>query len=135
MAAEVVTEFRLLCAVEAELATHASRTGPCRWVDPGHMARTLPGLAEAVPSSRPRPASRKVCDRSPLQVLSRADAAGSKAGEAVGKGQPMSKVGSRLGHTRMIRGADNACRSKPQLARLHHPHMTERGAHAPRSST
>ena len=47
LAAEVATEIRLLQAIEAELAAHAAaREDAYRQVDPGQIARTLPGLAE-----------------------------------------------------------------------------------------
>src|SRR4051794_7512881 len=47
LAAEVVSEVRLLRATQAELASHAAeREATYRWVDPGALARSLPGLAE-----------------------------------------------------------------------------------------
>ena len=47
LAAEVATEVRLLRATQAELARHAPERESCyRWVDPGALARSLPGLAE-----------------------------------------------------------------------------------------
>ena len=47
LAAEVLTEVRLLRAVQAELATHAAARETCyRWVDPLELARSLPGVAE-----------------------------------------------------------------------------------------
>jgi hypothetical protein len=49
-AAEVATELRLICALEAELAIHAAeRETAYRWADPGQLARTLPGLGEVAP--------------------------------------------------------------------------------------
>jgi hypothetical protein len=46
LAAEVATEVRLLRAVQAELAEHAThREHAYRWPDPGQLARSLPGLA------------------------------------------------------------------------------------------
>ncbi len=47
LAAEVVTEVRLLRAVEAELASHAeARDHAYRRIDPEQLARSLPGIAE-----------------------------------------------------------------------------------------
>ena len=47
LAAEVATEVRLLRAIQAELAAHAAaREQHYRQVDPGHLARSLPGIAE-----------------------------------------------------------------------------------------
>jgi transposase len=46
LAAEVQTEIRLLHAIQAELAAHASKREACyRSVDPQGLARSLPGLA------------------------------------------------------------------------------------------
>jgi transposase len=47
LAAEVASEVRLLRATQAELARHARERETCyRWVDPGALARSLPGVAE-----------------------------------------------------------------------------------------
>ena len=47
LAAEVVTETRLLRAIQAERARHAAaREERYRSVDPGQLARSLPGFAD-----------------------------------------------------------------------------------------
>jgi len=47
LAAEVTTEVRLLKAVQAELAAHATaREKRYKKVDPGQLARSLPGFAQ-----------------------------------------------------------------------------------------
>src|SRR5664280_402095 len=47
LAAEVLTEVRLLTAVRAELVGHAeARADAYRWTDPARLAASLPGLAE-----------------------------------------------------------------------------------------
>jgi hypothetical protein len=47
LAAEVLTEVRLLTAVRAELVGHAeARADAYRWTDPARPAASLPGLAE-----------------------------------------------------------------------------------------
>src|SRR5262249_41324126 len=47
LAAEVVTEIRLLRAIQAELAAHATaREAHYRQADPSQLARSLPGFAE-----------------------------------------------------------------------------------------
>jgi len=51
----------------------------------------------------------------------------SETGETDRKGQPMSKAGSSLLRTTLVRAADNARRQDPQLARVYHQQMTERG--------
>ena len=51
----------------------------------------------------------------------------SETGDTDRKGQAMSKAGSSLLRTTMVRGADNARRVDPQLARIYHQQMVERG--------
>jgi Transposase IS116/IS110/IS902 family len=51
----------------------------------------------------------------------------SETGETDRKGQPMSKAGSSLLRTTMVRAADNARRQDPQLARIYYLQMTQRG--------
>src|SRR5215207_10150145 len=67
LAAEVATEVRLLRATQAELAIHASeRETAYRWVDPGALARSLPGLAAPSPvwsPRHPRPATPTAKDK------------------------------------------------------------------------
>jgi transposase IS116/IS110/IS902 family protein len=47
LAAEVATEIRLLRAIQAELASHAAaREQHYRQIDPGQLARSLPGFAQ-----------------------------------------------------------------------------------------
>ena len=47
LAAEVLTEVRLLTAVRAELVGRAeARADAYRWTDPARLAASLPGLAE-----------------------------------------------------------------------------------------
>jgi len=52
----------------------------------------------------------------------------SETGNTDRKGQPMSKAGSSLLRTTLIRAADNARRQDPQLARIYHTQMMARGA-------
>ena len=52
LAAEVVTEVRLLRAIQGELAVHATaREQRYRQVDPGQLARSLPGSPRSAPRS------------------------------------------------------------------------------------
>jgi len=130
LAAEVATEIRLLRAVEAELATHAAERERCyRWVDRGGLARSLPGLREvggpalvATMGEAARfPTGRQF--RSYTGLAPRA----SETGETDRKGQPMSKAGPRLLRATLVRAADWARKQDPQLARIYHVQMTERG--------
>lgn len=131
LAAEVATEVRLLRAIEAELAVHAAaREDAYRWADPGQLARSLPGLAEvggpvlAAVIGDPARFPTGAHFKSYLGLTPRA----SETGDTDRKGQPMSKAGSRLARSTLIRAADHARKQDPQLARLYHVQMTERGA-------
>jgi hypothetical protein len=51
----------------------------------------------------------------------------SETGDTDRKGQPMSKAGSSLLRTTLVRAADNARKVDPQLARIYYVQMVERG--------
>ena len=130
LAAEVATEVRLLKATEAELAAHAAERESCyRWVDPLARARSLPGLAEVggpalvACMGHPGRFARGKQFRSFTGLAPKA----SETGEADRKGQPMSKAGSSLLRTTLVRAADTARRQDPQLARIYYLQMVERG--------
>ncbi len=55
----------------------------------------------------------------------------SETGETDRTGQPMSKAGSSLLRTTLVRAADTARKQDPQLARLYYLQMTERGKDHP----
>ncbi|MCE3556549.1 IS110 family transposase [Pseudonocardia sp. RS11V-5] len=131
LAAEVATEVRLLRAVQAELAEHAAhREHAYRWVDPGQLARSLPGLARvgapalvAIVGDPARfPTARRF--RSFTGLAPRT----SETGNTDRKGQPMSKAGPALLRTTLIRAADNARRQDPQLAKIYYTQIVGRGA-------
>jgi transposase len=130
LAAEVATEVRLLRAIQSELAVHAEeRENAYRWVDPTGLARSLPGVADisgpALVAAMGDPARFPTgkAFRSFTGLVPRA----SETGDTDRKGQPMSKAGPALLRTTLVRAADNARREDPQLARLYHLHMVERG--------
>jgi transposase len=131
LAAEVATEVRLLRAIEAESAIHASeREIAYRWADPGQLARTLPGLGEVggpVLAAVMGEASRFPTGAHFTSYLGLAPRA-SETGETDRKGQPMSKAGSRLLRSTLVRAADHARKQDPQLAKIYHQQMVERGA-------
>ena len=130
LAAEIATEVRLLRAVEAELAAHAAeRETAYRHVDPAGLARTLPGVAAisgpaltAVMGDPARFPNAKAF-RSYTGLAPRA----SETGDTDRKGQPMSKAGSSLLRTTLVRAADHARKQDPQLARTYYVQMVERG--------
>jgi transposase len=130
LAAEIATEVRLLRAVQAELAAHASeRENAYRWVDPAGLARSLPGVADiggpALVAVMGDPArfTRAKQFRSYTGLVPKT----SETGDTDRKGQPMSKAGSSLLRTTLVRAADNARKTDPQLARVYHVQMVERG--------
>ncbi len=130
LAAEVATEVRLLRAVQAELAGHAIERETCyRWVDPTGLARSLPGLAEVggpalvAAMGDPTRFARGKQFRSFTGLVPKA----SETGDTDRKGQAMSKAGSSLLRTTMVRAADTARKQDPQLARIYYLQMVERG--------
>ncbi|MGH9097153.1 MAG: IS110 family transposase [Acidimicrobiales bacterium] len=130
LAAEVATEVRLLRAIQAELAAHAgAREEAYRLVDPGELARSLPGLAEvggpALVASMGDPARFEKGKH--FRSFSGLTPKASETGETDRKGQAMSKAGSSLLRTTLVRAADTARKQDPQLARLYYVQMTERG--------
>ena len=116
LAAEIATEVRLLRAVQTELTTHAAERESCyRWVDPTQLARSLPGVADvsgpALVAAMGDPArfTRGKQFRSFTGLVPKA----SETGDTDRKGQPMSKAGSSLLRTTLVRAADNARRTDP----------------------
>ena len=130
LAAEVATEVRLLRTIEAELAGHAAeRETHYRQVDPTGLARSLPGLAEAggpaLAACMGDPA--RFGHGKQFRSFTGLTPKASETGDTDRKGQPMSKAGSSLLRTTMVRAADTARKQDPQLARIYHQQMTERG--------
>jgi transposase len=116
LAAEIATEVRLLRAVQAELAAHATeRESYYRWVDPVGLARSLPGVADvggpalvAVIGDPTRFRQGKQF-RSFTGLVPKA----SETGATDRKGQAMSKAGSSLPRTTLVCAADNVRRVDP----------------------
>ncbi len=130
LAAEIATEVRLLRAVQTELTAHAAERESCyRWVDPAQLARSLPGVADVsgpalvAAMGDPTRFARGKQFRSFTGLVPKA----SETGDTDRKGQPMSKAGSSLLRTTLVRAADNARRTDPQLARIYYIQMVERG--------
>jgi transposase len=130
LAAEVTSEVRLLRATQAELAAHASNRERCYGrVDPAGLARSLPGLATIggpalVATMGP---ARRFANAAKFRCLHRAGPKASETGHSDRKGQLISKAGNRLLRTTLHRAADHARRQDPQLARIYHTQMVERG--------
>jgi hypothetical protein len=130
LAAEVASEVGLLRATQHELAGHAAERERCyRWVDPLALARSLPGLGEiggpalVACMGNPRRFRKGKQFRSFTGLAPKA----SETGETDRKGQPMSKAGSSLLRTTLVRAADTARKQDPQLARIYFVQMVERG--------
>jgi transposase len=131
LAAEVATEVRLLRAIQAELAAHAAaREQHYLHVDPGQLARSLPGFAEisapVLVASMGRPS--RFRDGARFKSYVGLTPRASETGETDRKGQPMSKAGPSLLRSAFVRAADTARRQDPQLAKIYCQQMTERGA-------
>jgi transposase len=131
LAAEVSTEIRLLRAIQAELALHATaREQHYLQADPSQLARSLPGFAEisapvlTAGMGRPGRFRNGARFKSYAGLTPRAK----ETGETDRKGQPMSKAGPSLLRSAFVRAADTARRQDPQLARIYYLQMTERGA-------
>jgi hypothetical protein len=98
-------------------------------VDPAQLARSLPGVADvsgpALVAAMGDPArfAKGKQFRSFTGLVPKA----SETGDTDRKGQPMSKAGSSLLRTTLVRAADNARRTDPQLARIYYTQMVERG--------
>jgi transposase len=130
LAAEVHTEIRLLHATQAELAAHAAQREACyRSVDPGGLARSLPGLAEiggpALVAAMGPPG--RFATGAKFRSFSGLAPRASETGQTDRKGQPISKAGNRLLRTTLVRAGDNARRQDPQLARIYWTQMVQRG--------
>jgi Transposase IS116/IS110/IS902 family len=130
LAAEVATEVRLLRATQAELAAHASKRESCyRWVDPGALARSLPGLATVggptLAATMGTPG--RFAHAGKFRAFTGLAPKASETGHSDRKGQPISKAGNRLLRSTLHRAADNARRIDPQLARIYWIQMVERG--------
>jgi transposase len=131
LAEEVATEVRLLRAIETELAGHAAEREDCyRWADPGQLARSLPGVGEVGGPALVAVMGRAGRFPSGAHFKSYAGltARASETGDTDRKGQPMSKAGSALLRSTLIRAADHARRQDPQLAKVYYTQMVERGA-------
>ena len=128
LAAEVATEVRLLPAIQAELAVHATeREEAHRWVDPGALGRRC----RAWPRSAAPPwwrvwAIRPTSTGQAVPVFHRASSTCVGDGPER-KGQAMSKAGSSLLCTTLVRAADHARKLDPQLARIYDVQIVERG--------
>jgi transposase len=131
LAAEVATEIRLLRAIQAELAGHATaREAHYRQADPGQLARSLPGFAQisapVLVAAMGRPG--RFRDGTRFKAYVGLTPRASETGETDRKGQPMSKAGPSLLRSAFVRAADTARKQDPQLARIYYLQMTERGA-------
>jgi transposase len=130
IAAEIASEVRLLRVTMDELEQHAAaREDAYAHVDPAGLARSLPGLSDiggpALVATMGDPTRFKTGKqfRSFTGLTPRA----SETGDSDRKGQPISKAGSSLLRTTLVRAADTARKQDPQLARIYYVQMVERG--------
>jgi transposase len=131
LAAEVVTEIRLLRAIQAELGGHAAEREACyRWVDIGTLTRSLPGLgavgAPVLVATMARPG--RFHNSAHFKSFTGLAPRASETGNTDRTGQPMSKAGPVLLRATLIRAADHGRKQDPQLAKIYYTQMVERGA-------
>src|SRR5262249_9504475 len=134
LAAEVATEIRLLKVLQAELAAHpAERETRYQQVDPAAPPPSLPGLADvggrALAACMGDPA--RFATGKKFRSFTGLTPKASETGETDRKGQPISKAGSSLLRTTLVRAADTARKQDPQLAAIYYQQMTERGKDHP----
>lgn len=130
LAEEVASEVRLLRAIESEIARHAAaREVAYLAVDPDELGRSVPGLgpigAPAVVAKMGDPA--KFRSAAAFRSFTGLTPRASETGNTDRKGQPMSKAGSSLLRTTLVRAADTTRKQDPQLAAIYFTQMAERG--------
>lgn len=131
LAAEMATEARLIRSLVAERDAHARRREAAYGiVDPGGLARTLPGVAEiggpVIVSTMGEPA--RFTGASAFKRFTGLTPRASETGNTDRKGGAMSKAGPRRLRDQLVQSANTARRMDPQLAELYYRQM-ERGAH------
>lgn len=131
LAADLATEITLLEALEAARAPHQRRREELyEQVDPGGLARSLPGVGDkggplAVAAvGRPQRFPNADAFTAYTGLVPKA----SETGETDRKGQAMTKAGNRKLRRMLYRAADTARKEDPQLARIYYTQMVERGA-------
>ena len=130
IAAEIVSEVRLMRATMDELELHATaREAAYAQVDPAGLARSLPGLADiggpALVAAMGDP--KRFATAKQFRSFTGLTPRASETGDSDRKGQSMSKAGSSLLRTTLVRAADTARKQDPQLARIYYVQMVERG--------
>jgi len=113
-----------------ELELHATaREASYAQVDPAGLARSLPGLADiggpALVAAMGDP--KRFATAKQFRSFTGLTPRASETGDSDRKGQSMSKAGSSLLRTTLVRAADTARKQDPQLARIYYVQMVERG--------
>lgn len=131
IAAEIGTEIRLLRALEDERGCHeTAREDAYRQVDPGQLARSLPGIATVggpllvAVMGDPARFRNAAAFKAYLGLAPKA----SETGNTDRKGQKISKAGNRDLRTQLQRSAETARQIDPQLAAVYHDQMVNKGA-------
>jgi transposase len=131
LAADLATEIALLEALEAARAPHERRREQLyRQVDPTMLARTLPGIAQKGGPLATASVGRagRFPDADRFASYTGLVPGASETGNTDRKGQPITKAGNRKLRRMLYRAADTARKQDPQLARIYHVQMVERGA-------
>ena len=131
LAAEIATEIRLIRTLETERAHHEhAREQAYQAVDTAQLARSLPGMKRVggpmlvAVMGNPDRFTGAAAFKSYIGLTPRA----SETGETDRKGQPVTKAGNRRLRTQLLRAAETARQTDPQLAAVYFDQMTAKGA-------
>ena len=128
---EIATEISLIRTLETERARHEDlREQAYQAVDINQLARSLPGLKRVggpmlvAVMNNPDRFTGASAFKSYVGLTPRA----SETGETDRKGQPLTKAGNRRLRTQLLRAAETARQTDPQLAAVYYDQMTAKGA-------
>lgn len=131
LAADLATEIALLEALEAARAPHERRREQLyRQLDPTMLARTVPGVADTGAPLATAAVGRagRFPDADHFVSYTGLVPGAFQTGTTDRKGQPITKAGNRKLRRMLYQAADTARKQDPQLARIYHLQMVERGA-------
>lgn len=131
LADEIATEIRIIHTLEAERVRHEdAREQAYQTVDGDQLARSLPGMKRVggpmlvAVMGNPDRFRNAAAFKSYIGLTPRA----SQTGETDRKGQPLTKAGNRRLRTQLLRAAETARQTDPQLAAIYFDQMTAKGA-------
>lgn len=126
LADEIATEIRIIRTLETERARHEDRREQAyQAVDTDQLARSLPGMKRVggpmlvAVMGDPDRFSNAAAFKSYVGLTPKA----SETGETDRKGQPLTKAGNRRLRTQLLRAAETARQTDPQLAAVYFDQM------------